>query len=91
MYFIKNSGNFEFVYPLYERALINLCDKEALWEDYFLILESEGNYNRALYLLRSHSTFFENLSREITYYWLEIEERESPERARELYIELEKH
>jgi hypothetical protein len=40
LHFVKNSGNVEFVYPLYERALIALCDKEALWEDYFLILES---------------------------------------------------
>jgi hypothetical protein len=51
-----------------------------------MVLENEGNYNRALYLLRSHATFFKNLSREITYYWLELEERESPARARELYI-----
>ena len=74
---------------IYERALISQCDNEALWEEYFLLLENEGNHQRALYLLRSHALFFRSMSKELTYYWLEIEERDNPVHARELYIELE--
>jgi hypothetical protein len=86
---MRHSGNPDFLCPLYERALITNCDSEALWEEYFLHLEAEPEYhNRALYLLRSHATFFRNFSREITYYWVELEEKENPVRCRELYLEL---
>jgi hypothetical protein len=88
---VRQSGNPDFLCPLYERALITNCDNEALWEEYFLHLEAEPEYhNRALYLLRSHATFFRNFSREIIYYWLELEEKESHIRCRDLYLELER-
>ena len=86
---LRGSGNPELVGPLYERALITNCDNETLWEEYFLVLENESNFARALYILRSHSTFFRSLSKELTYYWVELEERDSHTRSREIYLQLE--
>lgn len=47
-----------------------------------------GNTARVLDLLRSHSQFFGSLSVELQYYWIELEEREAPMRARELLVDM---
>jgi hypothetical protein len=36
--YIKESGHFEEIPTIYERALLSQCDNQGLWEEYFLYL-----------------------------------------------------
>ncbi len=61
-------------------------DDFELWDEVFHYLEHETNkYTKVLSILRNNRMFFIKFSKELFFYWCDLEERENAPKAREMY------
>lgn len=76
----------------YERMLMAQMHDIELWEEVFHYLENETNkYAKVLNIFRYNKEFFLNFDTNLYFYWCDLEERENPNEARKMYLELSKY